>query len=55
MAKKQDKKEKYDVEGIIVLDDKKKKDEFDLGNDSPDIDFDDDELDFDEMDFDDSE
>lgn len=50
MVKKQ---EKYDVEDIIVLDEKKKDDEFDLGRDELDVGFDDDELDFDEMDFDD--
>lgn len=51
MAKKQ---EKYDVDDIIVIEDKKKKDdEFDLGKDDVDAGFDDDELDFDDMDFDD--
>ena len=50
MPKKQ---EKYDVEDIIVIEDKKKGDEFDLGRESLDDGFDDDELDFDSMDFDD--
>ena len=46
-------KESYDVSDIIVLDDKKKSDELDLGRDELDTD-DDDELDFDsDFEFDD--
>jgi|GEM_PF-4017873 len=54
MAKKQE-TEKYDVDGILIIeDDKKKKGEFDLGKEELDAGDDDDELDFDEgMDFDD--
>ena len=53
-TKKPDKKkDTYDVEGIIVLDDKKKDDEIDTGVDEIDTD-DDDELDFDsDFEFDD--
>jgi len=51
--KKKETKESYDVEGIIVLDDKKKNDEIDTGVDGLDTD-DDDELDFDaDFEFDD--
>jgi hypothetical protein len=52
--KPEKKKELYDVEGIISIDDKKK-DEFDLGGkDSDELDNDDDELDFDsDFEFDD--
>jgi len=51
--KKKETKEKYDVEGIIVLDDKKKDDEIDTGVEGLDTD-DDDELDFDsDFEFDD--
>lgn len=50
MTKKQ---EKYDVDDIIVIEDKKKSDDFDLGREDPDDAFDDDELDFDDMEFDD--
>ena len=52
MAKKSE-KEQYDVEGIIVIEDKKHKDEFDLGSDKNDDAMDDDELDFDDFDADD--
>ncbi len=49
------KKEEYDVSGIIEIDDnKKKRDEYDLGREDQDSDTDDDELDFDgDFDFDD--
>jgi hypothetical protein len=50
MSKKQ---EKYDVDDIIVIEDKKKGDDFDLGKDDLDDVFDDDELDFDDIEFDD--
>lgn len=51
MSKKQ---EKYDVDDIITIEDKKKKDdEFDLGKEDLDSGIDDDELDFDDIDFDD--
>ena len=56
MAKstKTDKKEEYDVADIIVIEDKKKGDEFDLGRDQLDGLDDDDELDFDsDFEFDD--
>lgn len=53
--KKSEKKETYDVEGIITIeDDKKKGDELDLGRDELDGNDDDDELDFDaDFEFDD--
>jgi hypothetical protein len=48
------KEEKYDVEDVIVIEDKKRKDdEFDLGRDDLGSDIDDDDYDFDDMDFDD--
>lgn len=50
MPKKQ---EKYDVDDIIVIEDKKKSDEFDLGKDELDNGGDDDELDFEDIEFDD--
>ena len=40
-------KEDYDVNDIIVIEDKKKHDDFDLGKDAVDDAFDDDELDMD--------
>lgn len=46
------KPEKYDVDDIISIEDKKK-DDFDLGRDDLDSDTDDDELDFDDIEFDD--
>jgi hypothetical protein len=46
-VKKSEKKETYDVEGIITIDDKKKGDELDIGRDELDGIDDDDELDFD--------
>lgn len=45
-------KEEYDVADVIVLEDKKKKDEFDLGKNEVEADFDEDDMDF-EADFDD--
>ena len=52
--KSDNKKETYDVEGIISIDDKKKTDDFELGRDEVDGDDDDDELDFDaDFEFDD--
>ena len=55
MAKdKNTKKEVYDVKDVLVLDDKKKNDDFDLGKDELDVGSDDDELDFDsDFEFDD--
>ncbi|MGV8141292.1 MAG: hypothetical protein ACP5NW_02535 [Candidatus Woesearchaeota archaeon] len=54
MAKKPEKKEVYDVADVIVIDDKKKGDELDLGRDELDGIDDDDELDFDsDFEFDD--
>ena len=47
IKKPEKKKEVYDVEGIISIDDKKKGDEFELGKDYDELDTDDDELDFD--------
>jgi len=53
-TKKVDKKETYDVEGIITIEDDKKKDELELGRDELDGTDDDDELDFDaDFEFDD--
>ena len=53
-VKKPSKKEEYDVSDIIVLDDKKKGDDFDLGRDDLDGADDDDELDMDsDFEFDD--
>jgi hypothetical protein len=53
-TKKSEKKEVYDVEGIITIEDKKKGDELDLGRDELDSGDDDDELDFDsDFEFDD--
>ena len=53
-VKKSDKKESYDVEGIITIEDDKKKDELELGRDELDGNDDDDELDFDaDFEFDD--
>jgi hypothetical protein len=53
-TKKSDKKETYDVEGIISIEDKKKGDDYDLGRDELDTGDDDDELDFDsDFEFDD--
>ena len=52
--KKPEKKETYDVEGIISIEDDKKKDELELGRDELDGNDDDDELDFDaDFEFDD--
>jgi hypothetical protein len=54
LKKSEKKKEVYDVEGIITIDDRKKGDEFDLGKDDTELDTDDDELDFDaDFEFDD--
>jgi hypothetical protein len=54
MAKKAEKKEVYDVADIIVLDDRKKGDELDLGKDELDGLDEDDELDLDaDFEFDD--
>jgi hypothetical protein len=52
-TKKKDAKEKYDVDDIIVIEDKKKGDDFELGKEDMDSGIDDDELDMDEFDFDD--
>ena len=49
--KKSGNKEKYDVADIVVIDDKKKDEDFDLGREE--LEADDDELDFEEMEFDD--
>lgn len=46
-TKKTERREVYDVKDVIVLEDKKKNDEFDIGRDALEIDTDDDELDFD--------
>jgi hypothetical protein len=54
MAKKPEKKEVYDVSDVIVIDDRKRNDDFDLGRDDLEADDDDDELDFDaDFEFDD--
>jgi len=53
-TKKAERREVYDVKDVIVIEDKKKNDEFDLGSDSLDTGGDDDELDFDaDFEFDD--
>ncbi|MGV8086474.1 MAG: hypothetical protein ACP5N1_02495 [Candidatus Woesearchaeota archaeon] len=54
-TKKTERREVYDVKDVIVLEDKKKTDEFEIGRDSLDTDTDsDDELDFDaDFEFDD--
>ncbi|MFA6572105.1 MAG: hypothetical protein WCT77_12810 [Bacteroidota bacterium] len=46
-------KEQYDVEDIIVIEDKKKGEDFDLGREDLVSDIDDDELDFDDFEADD--
>lgn len=52
--KPEKKKEMYDVEDIIVIDDRKRGDDFDLGKDNVELETDDDELDFDaDFEFDD--
>ena len=52
--KTEKKKEMYDVEDVITIEDKKKGDEFDLGKEDVDLGMDDDELDFDsDFEFDD--
>ena len=52
-AKKPEKKEKYDVDDIIVIEDRKKGDDFELGKEELDLKPDDDELDMDDFEFDD--
>jgi hypothetical protein len=53
MAKNTEKKEIYDVADVIVIDDKKKGEDFDLGTDVLDGLDDDDELDFEDFEVDD--
>ena len=52
-TKKPEKKEKYDVDDIIVIEDRKKGDDFELGKEELDLKPDDDELDMDDFEFDD--
>ncbi len=53
-TKKAERREVYDVKDVIIIEDKKKNDELDLGRDSLDSDGDDDDADFDaDFEFDD--